>query len=339
MRDKLHCPKRLFRWAVIFGLGAVLLTACQGKIERSTAPPEKITIAYSASPHAALFHIAYLKGFFPVEGLEVTPQPHEFGRLALHSLVEGKADLATQADTVFMFAVQNGKKICTIGTLSTSTRATAIIARKDRGITEPPDLKGKKIGVPRGTTGEFFLDSFLSTQGISRKEVEIIDLKPSDMTAAILREEVDAVAIWNPVLKQMEKKLAENGTVFYNDTLYSDIFCVAAWQEFVKKNPETVKKALRAFIRAETFVKQNPEESRRLVAEFIKTDRILLDEIWALFNFKITLDQSLLVGLEDQTRWAQGKKLTSTTEMPNYLDFIYVDGLRSVKPDAVKIIR
>jgi ABC-type nitrate/sulfonate/bicarbonate transport system substrate-binding protein len=338
-RTKLPCRKRFIRWGIVFGLGAVILTACPGKTEKSTAPPEKITIAYSTAPNAVLFHIAYIKGFFSAEGLHVIPQAHEFGKLALDSLIEGKADLATQSDTVFMFAVTAGKQICSIAMISTSNRATAIVARKDRGIAGALDLKGKKIGVPRGTTGEFFLDSFLSTERISRQEVEIIDLRPNDMTDALLQKRVDAVSVWNPALKKIQKELGEKGIVFYDETLYSDIFCVAARQEFVKKNPEAVKRVLRAFIRAETFVKQNPDESCLLVAEFVKTDKALLDEIWHLYDFKVTLEQSLLVSLEDQTRWAQRNKLTSGTEMLNYLEFIYIDGLRSVNPEAVKIIR
>ena len=96
---------------------------------------------------------------------------------------------------------------------------------------------------------------------------------------------------------------------------------------------------MRALLKAETFVQQHPEESRRLVAEFIKTDKVVLDETWDIFTFRVTLDQALLVDLEDQTRWAMKYRLTARKDMPNYLDFIYVDGLQAVKPEAVRIIR
>ena len=183
------------------------------------------------------------------------------------------------------------------------------------------------------------MDSFLSTRGIGRKEVKIIDMKPNEMPDALIKGKVDAVSTWNPTLKHLQKGLGDNGLIMYDETIYSETFCVAAWQEFIKKHPEAIKKVLRALIRAETFVKQNPEESRRLVAEFIKTDKALLDEIWDSYDFRVTLDQSLLVSLEDQTRWALKNRLTGGTDMPNYLDFIYFDGLRSVKPEAVRIIR
>jgi len=75
------------------------------------------------------------------------------------------------------------------------------------------------------------------------------------------------------------------------------------------------------------------------VADFIKIDSALLEEIWGIFNFRVALDQALLVNLEDQTRWAIKKRLTARTDMPNYLDYIYISGLQAVKPEAVRIIR
>src|SRR3990172_690307 len=176
-QDLLHRKIRRFPgWMILFGLFVLALTACQKEPEKSAGPPEKITIAYSPVPHTSLVHIAFTKGFFTAEGLEVTPQPHEFGKLALRSLLEGKAEFAIPADTPIMFAIMEGKKLYTIAVIATSNKSTAIVARKDRGIAGPTDLKGKKIGVPLGTTAEFFMDSFLATCGIDKKDVKIIHL-------------------------------------------------------------------------------------------------------------------------------------------------------------------
>lgn len=105
-----------------------------------------------------------------------------------------------------------------------------------------------------------------------------------------------------------------------------------------KKDPEAIKKVLRALIKAETFARLHPEESRRLVAGFIKIDKAILDEIWDIFTLRVTLDQALLVDFEDQTRWLIKYQMTARRDMPNYLDFIYSDDLQAVKPEAVRII-
>ncbi len=97
---------------------------------------------------------------------------------------------------------------------------------------------------------------------------------------------------------------------------------------------------LRALIRAEEFVKQNPDEAQKIVADFSGIDRAIVREYLGRYQTSVvSLDQSLLLALEDESRWAIEGGLTRETRVPNYLDFIYLDGLASVKPKAVRILR
>lgn len=288
----------------------------------------------------ALFvYIAHVNDYFKQEGLEAEMQPHTFGKVALQAVIEGRADVATAADTPVMLAIMNGERINILATIGTSNRNTAIIARKDRGITAPSDLKGKKIGVALGTTSDFLTDSFLKAHGIENKQVKIIDMTPDKMVAALNTGKIDAASLWNPPLRQLQNELGDKGLSFYGEMYFSETFCIAAKTDFVEEHPEATKKFLRAIIKAEEFVREHPEDARRLSAEFIKLDRNILDQIWDIYNFRVTLDQALIVDLEDQTRWAIKNRLVARRDMPNYLDFIYMDGLLAVKPDTVRIIR
>jgi NitT/TauT family transport system substrate-binding protein len=107
----------------------------------------------------------------------------------------------------------------------------------------------------------------------------------------------------------------------------------------VKKHPDAIKKVIRALIKAEGLIKQNPNESMNIVADSIGIDRVLLNEVWGGFDFKVTLSRVLLVSLEDQTRWAIKSRLVEKSKMPNYIDFIYADGLQAVKPEAIRTMR
>jgi len=315
------------------------LPACQQKQTEVGSLPEKITVAYPQSVYSVLFAVANSKGFFKAEGLEVVSQLHEFGKIAVQSMLEGKAEMAISGDTVPMFAVTKGEKISILAEIMTSKRNEAIVASKDRGIKKPLDLEGKKIGVASGTTGHFFLDSFLSVNGIHKNKIKIIFMKPSEMMDALNKGVVEAVAVWQPVAKQIERQLGDRGIVFYDERIYSDIICISSSQDYVQKHPEAVTKVLRALIRAEAVVKEHPDETRRLAAEFLKIDKSILDEIWKTLYFNVTLDQSLLVSLEDQTRWARDNKLIESRQTPKYHDYIYFNGLQSVRPSSVNIIR
>jgi NitT/TauT family transport system substrate-binding protein len=287
----------------------------------------------------ALVQVAHAKGFFADEGIDVVLQHHASGKTALDSMLQGKADLATVADTPIMFAVLNGKKFFILADIETANRNMTIIGLRDKGIMKPADLKGKRIGVTFGTNGDYFLETFLIANRIDRRSVNVIDMNPGDMRDALAQGKIDAVSVWNPAAQAILDALEARGSVFYGDALYTETFCLAADQDFVKKNPETVKRVLRGLVKAEQYIRENGSEARHIVAQFNKTDEALIARIWDIFNFRLTLDQSILVSLENQTRWAIRSRLSPTTITPNYLNFVYSDGLQAVKPDAVMIIR
>jgi NitT/TauT family transport system substrate-binding protein len=305
---------------------------------RKPAELTKLTFAISLNPIASVGHIAFIKGFFKDEGLDVTLQFHTSGKASLNSVIERKANLATVADTPLAHAGLNKESIYILATIEDSVRSTAIVARKDKRISEPGDLKGKKIGATIGSSGEFMLDTFLVLKNISREQVEIIDLKPEEMADALLTGKVDAVTTWPPYRFRAENIIGHTTTTFFATGMYTETFNLAASRDFVDQNPETVKRILRSAIKAEVFMRKNPDQSRALIANHLKIDRSLIDELWKILNFDVRLDQSLLTTLENQARWAIKNKHTDKTEVPNYLEFMFVDGLRAVRPDMVTVI-
>ena len=96
---------------------------------------------------------------------------------------------------------------------------------------------------------------------------------------------------------------------------------------------------MRALIKAEEFAEKNPDQAQAIVAAATKIDKNLVREVWKAFTFRVVLDRTLLITLEDETRWAIREKLSQHTEMPDYENFIYQDSLKSVKPEAVKALR
>ena len=80
-------------------------------------------------------------------------------------------------------------------------------------------------------------------------------------------------------------------------------------------------------------------QAQDIVAAAIKVDKELVKEVWNAFSYQVRLDQTLLITLEDETRWAMKNKLTDKTVMPNYADFIHVDSLKAVKPATVNLNR
>lgn len=318
----------------------VLIWSIKKSSEKPIMPIQDISIAaISPSFSGYTIYVALEKGYFRKQGLEIELKSFSSGKATLDALMKGKVDLATSSETPFMRAVLNGGKIYVFGTMITGEKHLAVVGRKDKGISSPKDLKGKTIGVTMGSNGEYFLDTVLLLNGVSRDQVKTVHVKPKQMFDALIKGEVDAIATWNPQMTKARRKLGDQAATFYAEGLYSPSFLIAAKQDYVKANPKIIQRVLQSLINASNFIHENPDQSRIIVAKYLGMDKALLDELSATYHFKITLDQSLLLTLENQAKWAVENKLTDQTKVPNYLDFIYFDSLTAIDPEGVTITR
>ena len=240
--------KHQFAVLMAIAMSALALFAfflsCTRTDHKSAGPAEKVIFANIVLPNAALVHVAQMKGYYLKVGLDVTAQTHQMGKAALQSVLDGKADFATVAETPIMFAIMRGEKISIIATINTSNKDMAIIARKDKDILIPLDLKGKTVATIFGTNGEFFMDTLTAMNGLSRKQMNVINLPPEALLDALTSGKVDAISIWNPVLTQAQRKLGDGGIAFYGEDIYTQTYNVVSTTEYIRKNPLKVKKIL-----------------------------------------------------------------------------------------------
>jgi sulfonate transport system substrate-binding protein len=323
----------------VTALAVVTIAACDRTGQNPAGPPEKVIIAISNTADSVLAQVAQARGFYREEGLDATVHLQPYGKLALQEVLEGKADFATVAETPVMFAIMDGARISVIATIESSRKGNAIVARKDRGILALGDLRGKKVALTRGTTSDYFLDAVLSVNGISREEITTVDLKAEEMAAALDKGAVDAVSTFTTYAFPAQRKLGERVITFHDENAYTFTFNLVASQDFIGKNPGKVRKMLRAMVKAEEFVKRNPAEAQKEVSGFSGIDASMLRDIWGDTTFAVSLDQSLILALEDESRWAVKNSLVKGAKAANYLDYIHLDGLKAVKPEAVRILR
>jgi ABC-type nitrate/sulfonate/bicarbonate transport system substrate-binding protein len=301
------------------------------------APAEKLTIAVNAIPLSAPVWIALDRGYFKQEGLDVTLESFVSGKEALASALAGKADVATVAETPIMQTVMAGGKIRILATISDSEKITAIVARKDRGILRPQDMEGKIFGVTPGTNSQYLLNTFLLFHGIAANRTKMVPLRPDQMKDAMLSGRVDAVSIWEPLLSDIRNALGPKGEIYYATGFYRMTWNLVARPDFVAQRPKAITKMLRALIRAEHFIIEKPDQALLLVTDRVGLRKEELAPIWKDYYFRVSLDQSLLINLENQAHWAMANKLVPGTKVPNFLETIYADGLKSVRPDAVTV--
>jgi ABC-type nitrate/sulfonate/bicarbonate transport system substrate-binding protein len=303
------------------------------------APPaEKLSLALSSTQHAALLHIAAAKGFFADEGLDVTVVPVSHGKAALELLAQGKVDLAAAAEVPFVISVLQGEPFGIAASMLGVSTEMAVVARRDRGITAPRDLVGKKIGVTLGTSGEYFLWAFLIRHKLPPDGVTMVNLGPGQMAQALASGTIDAASTWQPIRLNTETALGANAVSFTAPAAYTVTHVVVGRNEYLHGHDSALRKLVRALLKAEQLNRSAPEQALAVVAERLKIDVAALRSSWPELNFRVNLLQSHLVTLEDQARWAIARGHAPYGAVPNFLSHLYLDALLAERPERVTVV-
>ncbi|WP_431286717.1 ABC transporter substrate-binding protein [Roseateles chitinivorans] len=337
-RERLSAMGRVWLFAAL--VSAVMTMPGCDRAGSPSAAASRETVVLAVTPYAGATpaFVAIARGYFEREGLTVTVQHHSSGKEALDAVLAGKADIATVAELPVALAAVQGHAVTVLATLSTQSDH-AIVARTDHGIGSPEALRGKRIGVSAGTSGDFVLDVLLVRSRLSRADVQVVDLKPRELADALARGEVDAIATWEPHVADARQRLGDRAAVFPSEGVYDSSFNLASQRDFALQRGEAVRRVLRALLLAEDLLKHDRAACVGIVAQVLQKPPEEIRELLSRSRFALSLDQHLLVVLEDEARWAMKNRVVDGTQSPNFLDVAHVSGLVAVKPRAVTIIR
>lgn len=302
------------------------------------APVSKVTIALPAQINSAPVFVAERQGLFKQAGVDVAVQSHKIGKDALKALLEGQADLAVVTDTPFIFARQSGQDIAILAGISQARRTLAIAGRVDRGIHSVKDLVGKRIGLQMGTNFSYFLEAVLQVNGIDSSQVILQDMKVDAAIAAVKDGSVDAAVVYQPRLTEMKEQMGEALRLFFGEDVYAFRYLLVGKSSYIDTHPQECERVLRGLLAAKGSIQKNPAEARQLMGEIMKFDEGLMSKVFDPTDYVLTLDQAMLLALDDETRWAMRRGFIKPGPMPNNLDAIRFKPLEAVDPSAVKIV-
>lgn len=167
--------------------------------------PETVNIGYQkANIFALLKYRGTLDESLKKQGIAVRWVEFPAGPQMLEGLNVGSIDLAATGDAPPAFAQAAQADLVYLAHSPANPKTEAIVVPEQSAIHSVADLKGKRVGLNKGSDVNYLLVAALEKAGLSYKDITPVYLPPADARAAFQRGAIDAWVIWDPFLAEVE---------------------------------------------------------------------------------------------------------------------------------------
>jgi NitT/TauT family transport system substrate-binding protein len=252
------------RFALVAALAVAL--AASGNALAQT----KVAVGLSGWTGFAPLTLAKEAGIFARNGLDVSLRkiPQKDRHLAIAS-----GDIQCAATTVETWIVWNAGGVATqqLFQLDKSYGADGMVVRPE--IQKIADLKGKTVAASApGTAPYFTLAWMLKKNGLSTKDVKIVNLEPQAAANAFLAGQggLDAAMTYEPYLSSVREK-PDAGKIIATTLDYPMIMdSFGCTPKFIKENPQAVAALVKSYFEALEMIKAEPARANEIMGADVK---------------------------------------------------------------------
>ena len=181
----------------------------------------------------------------------------------------------------------------------------AILVKPDSPLRAIPDLKGRRVGLQKGSSSHYLLLASLARAGLTLRDVQPVHLSPADARAAFERGSIDAWVVWDPYLTFAQiatqaRVLADFGALAPDSPPWS--FYEARRAFASAQAPLLRDHVIPVLAEAGRWANANRDESARLVAPLFGVPVEQLKQLQARISFGARALTPAIVG--DQQRVA-----------------------------------
>lgn len=205
------------------------------------------------------------------------------------ALNTGQVDGAVELTELSMKANENGIPIKAV---ALGHRDGNVIVT-DKKIKTAKDLKGKSFAIPsKLSSHNLLLEQMLAKNGLSRKDINIIELSPSEMPFALVSKQIAGYCVAEPFGgKAIRADVAK--VLYESNDLWEDSICCALvfHKNFLDGNKELADEVIMDYIDAGAYLDEHPEEALTIGENYLSVDKEVLEVSmkWISFsNLEIT---------------------------------------------------
>ncbi len=292
------------------------------------------------------FLVALDKGFYKAEGLDVTIDPGNGSVDGINRVASGSYNLAmADFNSLVRFRDNPANPQIKAVFMLMNAPAFAVTSLKKNGIVKPKDLEGKLVGAPAADGAYANWPSFIKVAGIDASKVKIENVGFPVREPMLMQGKVDAIvgfgySAW--VALQSNGFKAEDISIMYMRDFGLDLYgnALLVNPQFVRDNPEVVRKFVRASIKGFMDAAANPNDA---VASVLKRNPVTTEAAeklrFAMFfndNFFTQEVKSQGVGHVDMARMS--RSIVQIGESFKFaaapkIDDIYTDSFLPPKAD------
>ncbi len=314
---------------------AVSLLLSAGAAQAQTL--QAVKFAWNPNPQTAQVDVALKNGLFKEVGLDVQTIAFPTGREALEALIGGQVDFAYMAEFPIATAALRKQKIQVVADLARYRGQRVIASAKFLDLKAPQDLAGKKLGTTLGTNVEYFTHRLLSKTGI---KATVVNAGPADLVPALVRGDVDAAIMFPTFFGAARKTLGDDYRELVSDE-YILHMIISTSAATVEKAPAMIDKFVAALVKADAVLAADVAAAKQAVLANMKgvMPAAELDAMWSQTEYKVKLDDDLLVLLADQAGWIVDRGMVKADKPTPaaFREFVREAPLKKASPASVTL--
>ena len=249
--------------------------------------------------------IADKLGYFKEEGLNVTSQLIESGPDIGPMVAGGSAPVSIQTNFMDIILKSTDIPVKIIAPLAQIAGTQAVVGSSKLELNSAKDLEGKTIGIPSGADVVIAINNMAEELGVDASKIKYVNLAPSDAVVALEKGDIDAIAAWEPFIT---KAIQGGGKFLFSGTQselpdkqsavnwMSGHTSIQVTDDFLAKNPNTLKAILRSLKKATDYINDNREEAIKILAPELHLTEAELTEIMSRNVYSMEVDDTYVNG-------------------------------------------
>ncbi|HEY1365265.1 MAG TPA: ABC transporter substrate-binding protein [Xanthobacteraceae bacterium] len=277
----------------------------------------KFTLDFISLGRHAPWYVALGKGYYREEGLNVTILPAKGTADAIRSVAAGVTELGFIDIPSLVAAGSAGAAIKIVAVNYQKPPYCVFSLNPGANITEPGQMANLELGSSTGSFVPKIWAAFMEMNKVDSRTLKVVNIDPASrvpMLAAGKVQSIDLFIMSEPSIRRAVSN-AKPVCLFAGDyglEIYAN--SIGVTEEFLDKNPEVVKKFVRASLRGWKDALANPEEAARIQLQYVKAldPEIIKEELAIVRRLAVTPDVE-----KNGFGWVALERMKSTVDFIN----------------------